>query len=725
MPIVAVDGQPDTWAVVTEASTYVVGVEVDQRSGEARLAQWYWGAPLPASALAETVAPVPPRPSPRGFFDPRDAVELLPVDGGRRWSVPSLQVTYPGEVRSVELAYSSAVATDERLTLNLRDDTFGLAVEVHLMAAAGVIERWVTVRLDDAAPGPVRIGRLDSGSWAIPEHDGYRCSGVYGTHAMEAQLQRTELPVGELTFTSRTGSTSHRANPWIMIDGGEATEEHGEVWSVALAWSGSWRLTAQRRPEGDVAVTAGFGHDGPQWHLAPGESLETPRALGLYSNGGFGGAGRAWHAHVRRHVLPAARQDRPVLYNSWEATRFRTGEGDQLALARRAATLGVELFVVDDGWFHRRDSDARGLGDWWPDADRFPSGLAWLFERVRELGMAPGLWVEPEAVNPDSDLYRAHPDWVLHLPHRRRDTMRNQLVLNFGRADVREWALRWLDRLVREYDLAYLKWDMNRSFSQVGWPAAGPRSDMAWIEHTRGVYGVLDGLRRDHPDLRIEACSGGGGRADLGMLRRVDQVWTSDNTDARDRQGIQHGFSQVYPAEVMAAWVTDSPNAATGRRVPLRYRFHVAMAGVLGIGADLRAWDAEEFDAARDMIAQYKTVRAAIQHGELYRLTGDPGVTRSALQYIFDDLVVVLAYNPYALDKRGPRRLRLAALAPEAVYEVLYGDLPKGSRRHGQVLMSAGVVPPCWRVSGPDYRSDLIVLRRVNDREPTDTTREK
>ncbi|MGW4471528.1 alpha-galactosidase [Nonomuraea sp. NPDC004354] len=691
------------WAALTATSAYVFGVEA---AGEdTRVVQWYWGPRLPEEALAEVVGQVPRRVG-SGFHDPRDIDELLPVEGGRRWGVPSLQATYAGGVRSVELSFAEAVLSDTEVELVLRDP-LGLRVGLHVKVAGEVVERWVSLANEGAHA--VRLGRVDSGSWVVPEQAGYRYTGVAGAWAGETQLHRAELPVGETTFTSRTGTTSHRANPWIMIDAGDATEERGEVWTVALAWSGSWRLTAQRRPEGDVAVTTGFGHDGPAWVLEPGESLVTPPALGLYSDGGYGAASRAWHDYARHHVLPTPFEERPVLYNSWEATWFDVREDGQIELARRAADLGVELFVVDDGWFGARTDDKRGLGDWWPNPDRFPQGLTKLFDTVRELGMRAGLWVEPEMVNPDSDLYRERPDWVLHYQDRRRDTLRNQLVLNYGRPDVRAWAVGWLSGLVSEYGLDYFKWDMNRSFTQAGWTEAGERADLLWIEHTRGVYEVMDTLRERHPGLRIESCSGGGGRVDFGIMRRTDEMWTSDNTDARDRQAIQDGYSYLYPAGTMSAWVTDSPNPHTRREVPLAYRFHVAMAGVLGIGGDLTRWSAAELDQARELIAAYKAVRPVIQHGRLHRLAGTPGVTASAVQYVHEDTVVVLAYHPFALSKQPPRRVRLAGLDPSAVYEDA-----SGGRLHGQTLMSHGLALPTWFMNGPDYRSEMVVLRRVN-----------
>jgi alpha-galactosidase len=262
---------------------------------------------------------------------------------------------------------------------------------------------------------------------------------------------------------------------------------------------------------------------------------------------------------------------------------------------------------------------------------------------------------------------------------------------------------------------------MNRPFTQAGWPDQSPSHDRVWIEHTRAVYHVMSQLRARHPALRIESCAAGGGRLDLGILQHTDQAWPSDNTDPVDRQTTQHGVCQFYPANVMSAWVTDSPNANVGRLTPLRYRFHVAMAGVLGIGANLTCWTPAELDESRTLIEQYKTVRRTIQHGQQYRLGRRPGAERSAIQYVLDDQVVILVYNPHGNAKSGPRWLRLAALEPDALYEVAAGGDTDGvpgrladkSRWHGSTLMAAGIRPAAWEPIGADHRSDLIVLRRT------------
>jgi alpha-galactosidase len=501
--------------------------------------------------------------------------------------------------------------------------------------------------------------------------------------------------VAETVLTSRRGMTSHHANPWLAVDDGTAGEEHGEVWSTALAWSGSWRVTVHRDPGGRTGWTGGSGHEGLVSHLEPGGSQETPVFAGVYTPDGFGAASRAWHDYVRTAVLPHPGELRPVLYNSWEATGFDVEESGQVALAAKAQELGAELFVMDDGWFGARTSDRAGLGDWSPNPRRFPRGLKPLADEVRRLGMRFGLWVEPEMVNPDSDLYREHPDWVLHEPHRRRTEMRHQLVLDLARPDVRDWTHAWLDRLVGELRLDFLKWDCNRPFTEA--------PDDAYAGHPRAVHEIMDRLRAAHPGLRIESCAGGGGRADLGILARTDQVWPSDNTDPVDRIAIQHGFGQLFPAQVMSAWVTDSPNVATGRVTPLRFRFHVSMAGVLGLGGDLTAWTPGELAEAARLVARYKVVRPVVQHGAAYRLTGEGTLT--GVHYARGDEHVILAWCPSRPFGHSPGPLPLTAVEADADYR----DLDTGATHSGAALLRRGL--PLDLPAG-DHASVLVRLRR-------------
>ena len=508
-----------TWVLTGESSTYALRLNEDDVPTHV-----YWGPALSDGDLPEVIGKTLPWWD--GFNDPNEGLDELAADGGTRYWTPALQVRFADGTRGLEWRYQNHTITGGHLELAFTDRHYPLRITLHYRLRADVLERWTELTADT----DVEVVRADSATWALPVLDDYRLSHVTGRWAAETQLQREPVPHGETVFASRRGITGHHANPWVMVDDGTATEHHGEVYGVALAWSGSWRLTTTRSSTGRLTVSGGFGQDGVVHRVGPGRPLTTPVIAGLYTRGGFGAASRAWHAYVLNHVLPHPEELRPVLYNSWEATGFDVSEAGQRALAERAAALGVELFVMDDGWFGARTGDHAGLGDWHVNRERFPDGLAPLVDAVHGLGMRFGIWVEPEMVNPDSDLYRAHPDWVLHHPHRRRSELRNQLVLNFARPDVAAWAHDWLDRLVGEHGVDFLKWDMNRPFSEAGWPGAAD-PDRLWVDHTRAVYTLLDRLRADHPGLRIESCAGGGGRADLGVLARTDQVWTSDNTD--------------------------------------------------------------------------------------------------------------------------------------------------------------------------------------------------
>jgi alpha-galactosidase len=367
-------------------------------------------------------------------------------------------------------------------------------------------------------------------------------------------------------------------------------------------------------------------------------------------------------------VLPHGHIPHKVLYNSWEATTFDVDEPGQSHLAELAAEMGVELFVVDDGWFHGRNTDNAGLGDWWPDEKKFPHGLTPLVDRVNSLGMDFGLWVEPEMVNPDSELYRAHPDWVIHFPRRARTEARNQLVLNVGRSDVQDYLIKVLDRLLSDHTIAFVKWDMNRNVSEPGWPAAEGEARELWVRYVHGLYRVLATLRERHPQVIFQSCSGGGGRADVGMLRFADQIWVSDNTEASARLAIQEGFSQVYPANTMEAWVTDmNPN-----HLSLAFRFHVSMCGVLGVGGHLAHWTAGERAEARQWIALYKEVRDIVQYGDQYRLRSPQAHPYSAVLYVSKDRAeaVLFAFRTHLPPPADLPPLRLRGLDPESLYVI-------------------------------------------------------
>ena len=694
---VTYDAARGTWLLATPATRYLIRADPD---GSPR--HLAWGSPE-AVAAAEELRPLT-GPGFANSFDGDGTADELGIETGARFGPAGVQVRFADGTRGAQWGPAEHEIDGGHLVIRLRDRRYPLRAELHYRVHpdSDVIERWTVLANDGTEP--VAVGRLDAAAWSLPRLTGYRMSHVVGAWNHEFQLRRSAVPVAETVFTSRRGLTSHQANPWLAVDDGTADEEHGSVWSTALAWSGSWRVTLHRDPGDRVVWSGGFGHEGLGWTLGADQSLVTPVFAGLYSPHGFGGAARAWHDYVRRHVLPHPGEDRPVVYNSWEATGFAVDEAGQLRLAEAAAALGIELFVLDDGWFGGRRDDTAGLGDWRPHPGAFPRGLGPLVEKVHELGMRFGLWVEPEMVNPDSDLYREHPDWVVHTPRRDATELRQQYMLNFGRADVARWAHEWLDRLVREYGIDFLKWDCNRPVTDAGWPGH-PDPDRLWIDHTRAVYRIMDRLRADHPRLRIEACAGGGGRADAGVLARTDQVWTSDNTDPVDRLAIQHGFSQFFPTEVMAAWVTDSPNIATGRVTPLRFRFHVSMAGALGIGGTLTEWTKEELAEAAEFVAVYKRIRRVVQHGMLYRPATEGTTTAVHYASADGDEHVVIAYRTLTAFGLPQPVVRLTALDPEATYV----DVDRDVRFSGAVAR-AGLPVDLPR---GDYASALIHLRRI------------
>ncbi len=589
-----------------EASTYCMGLNADGTS----LQHIYWG-PRISSEVAVSIAR-----SLGSSFVPFESAEGITREeyvpwGGMRFNEPSLKVEYADGTRVIEWVFEEhgleRSGTGQTLWLRFRDRGYPLLVTLYYRIYAGhdVIERWTTLENSGGA-GVVTVAQALSADWRLPRRENYRLTYLHGRWGKETQVAQVTLGSGKMVLESRRGTTSHQLNPWVALDAdGGATEESGEVWSAALAWSGSWKIVVEKTPYGEVHCVGGLNDFDFIYHLHEGARLDLPAFVGLYSNEGFGGVSRRWHAYERERVLPEQPEAvRPVL-----------------ALAEKATALGVEVFVVDDGWFGARDNDHKGLGDWTVNPQKFPNGLNPLIAHVNELGMRFGLWIEPEMVNADSDLYRAHPDWVYHFPHRTRSETRNQLVLNLAREDVREWMYSTFDRLLSEHNIEFIKWDMNRHVSEPGWPdEVGRNPERVWLDYVHNLYWVIDELRRRHPNVAFESCSGGGGRVDLGIMSRTEQVWPSDNTDAFDRLRIQEGFSYVYTPRVMMSWVTDCPNFITKRTVPLRYRFHVAMAGALGIGGNLSHWTVQDMEEARELIAAYKRVRSTVQNGLLYRL---------------------------------------------------------------------------------------------------------
>lgn len=686
----------DSWVIETNSTGYAIGI-----NAMGLLAHRYWGTRLPRP----TDYPPPLAfPGWASFNGPGQVVpEEYPAPSGLKYIDPCLKLTFSDGTRDTVLLFEEASVQEEELTLRLRDAQFPLRVNLHYRAypAFDLIERWVTV--ENLGSQPVTLERVFSAQWHLPRFGQYRLTHLSGKWLDENHLQREFLKPGLKVLESRRITTSHHASPWFAIDRGTADEEQGEVWFGALAWSGNWKITAEVTDFESTRLNIGLNDWDFAWRLQPGEVFTTPPAFAGYTKSGFGAASRLLHDFIRHSVLPHGPLTHKVLYNSWEATTFDVDVESQTHLAELAAEMGIELFVVDDGWFQGRNADNAGLGDWWPDPAKFPEGLQPLIRKVNELGMDFGLWIEPEMVNPDSDLYRAHPDWVIHFPSRPRTEARNQLILNLARPDVQEYLIETIDRLLRENNIAFIKWDMNRNVSEPGWPDALGDPRELWVRYVQGVYRVWGELRRRHPNVIWQSCSGGGGRADLGILRLADQVWVSDNTEATARLKIQEGFSCIFPASVMEAWVTD----AASERISLDFRFHVAMCGALGVGGHLLHWSPEERQQAAHWIALYKEIRPLVQLGDQFRLLSPQQSPFSAVQYMNKDRSegVLFVFRTHIPEPVMLPPVRLRGLDETSLYTVEGEPEP----RSGLAWMEQGVL-----VMLSDFSSTILRIRRVS-----------
>jgi alpha-galactosidase len=622
--------------------------------------------------------------------------------GGGLYVEPALKVRYSDGNRDLVLHYVSHTIKANELTIMLKDIDRDLFVELHYVVddETGILGRSAVII--NKTQTAIMIENAAAATWSLPRGTDYSLLYLTGRWAGEDTLQKQVIRPGETVLESKRGSTGHQNNPWFAVERGDhPDEETGDVWFGALAWSGSWRITVEQDQLQQIRVTGGFNPFDFEYKLLPGKQLETPVFYGGYSRHGIGGASRLLHRFELAKIVPQAPtpRPRPVIYNSWEATGFNVDEPGQEALAEKAASIGVERFIMDDGWFGQRKDDHAGLGDWYVNQQKFPNGLKPLIDKVHSLGMDFGLWVEPEMVNPDSDLYRKHPDWVLNFTGRPRTEQRNQLILNLARQDVRDYVFGFLDDLLRHNQIAFLKWDYNRNWSEPGWPAVAPDEQKAvYVDYVQNLYGILRELRAKYPKVEIESCSGGGGRVDLGILGLTDEVWPSDNTDPFDRLRIQNGFTYAYTPGVMMAWVTDSPSWANNRATSVTYRFLSSMQGSLGVGANLNHWTPEEFATAKELTAAYKGIRETVQHGSLYRLVSpENGSEESVTESVsLDKKQAVLFAFLHSSHMGYPfPRIYLRGLDPQMEYRVtaISGTLAKGSlsAASGSYWMSHGV----------------------------------
>lgn len=509
----------------------------------------------------------------------------------------------------------------ETLAIDCRDESSGVQITLYytIFADADVIA--CNQRIVNTGMEPVQITALQSVSLALPSGS-YDLLTLYGCHAREAQQSRAPLHQGVQAIGSRYGSSSPRHQPfWALLDSA-ATEIAGNVYGCLLVYSGNFTGTIEQDTFGAVRAQLGLGDENFCWTLEKGESLESPEALLTYSGQGLNGMSHNFHTALRRHLLPACWQGvpRPVLLNSWEALYYDVSLEKIETQARLAKELGMELFVLDDGWFRKGNDSRSSMGDWTCNTQKLPGGIEEVADRVHALGLKFGLWFEPEAVSQDSNLFRAHPDWVIQVPGLKPREGRHEYLLDLSRAEVRRYLLDVFHRYLDTGKIDYVKWDMNRPMTDAA-SAALPAHRQKELPHRYilGLYAILREITESCPHVLFEGCSSGGARLDAGMLAYFAQNWTSDNTDARDRTDIQSGFSLIYPPEVLGAHVSITPNHQTGRTTPLDTRFAVAQLFNLGYELDLTRCTAEERDAIAAQTKQARSQRNWIQAGTFWR----------------------------------------------------------------------------------------------------------
>ncbi|MDE7361955.1 MAG: alpha-galactosidase, partial [Oscillospiraceae bacterium] len=535
------------------------------------------------------------------------------------------------EVRKGKYALSGlpAVYADndeaETLSVTLRDT----ASELRVTLLYGVLEKYDIITraavISNGGSASVFLERAASLCLDLPRGD-WEWVHFHGRHAMERVTERAKLVHGVQEGSSVRGASSHQQNPAVLLCSPDCTETSGECIGAALMYSGSFSAKVQLDEVNQTRLVMGINPEQFRWELKPGESFYTPETILSYSTDGMETLSHNFHRVIREHVCRGEYKlaERPVLINNWEATYFGFDEEKIYNIAKQASELGVDLLVLDDGWFGKRDGDSSGLGDWTVNENKLHGGLGKLVERVTELGMKFGIWFEPEMVSEDSDLYRAHPDWAIKIPSRKPIRSRFQLVLDMTNPEVREYLFNAVSAILNSADISYVKWDFNRHITDWYTPTL-PKDNLGEMPHRYilGLYELLERLTSAFPNVLFEGCSGGGGRFDAGMLYYTPQIWCSDDTDAFERTVIQYGTSFFYPVSAVGSHVSAVPNHQTGRVTPFESRAAVAMAGSFGYELDLGKLSDDEKNAVRGQISRFKKYGTLIHNGLYYRLS-DP-----------------------------------------------------------------------------------------------------
>ncbi|MCI2035676.1 MAG: alpha-galactosidase [Oscillospiraceae bacterium] len=649
------------------------------------------------------------------FHDPAFVIEQENGSSVSNFTYVSHKI-YAGkrELDGLPATYTESDTEADTLEVLLEDAVSGvrLILRYTIFSALPALAR--SAEFVNAGTCPVTLKRAMSMSVNLPDAD-FDMLYLCGAWGRERYPTVRRLAPGIQSIGSMRGISSAEYNPFLLFKRPGADEFAGEVYACSLIYSGNFLMQAEMDPFGLTRVLAGIHPNGFSWRLQPGERFQTPEAVLVYSREGLNGMSQAFHRLYGRRLArgPWRDRERPIVINNWESTGFAFDEKSILALAETARKLGVECFVLDDGWFGGRNSDRAGLGDWTANRKKLPDGIGGLSRKINAMGMKFGLWVEPEMVNPDSNLYRAHPDWILHVPERSISPSRHQYVLDFSRPEVVDAVYEMLHTLLKDADISYLKWDMNRYLTECYSVTKQPwEQGKVFHSYILGVYRLCKKLLADFPALLLESCASGGARFDPGMLAYAPQAWCSDDTDAVERLKIQYGTSLAYPVSSISAHVSAVPNQQVGRVTPLQTRAEVAMFGVFGYELDFNALTVEERQEIAGQISFVKEHRKLLEYGTFWRLLSPFGGGEAAWMTVSESGEEAIAAYYCILNRPNgeAKRLKLKGLNPDRSY-IVDGD--RGTVCPGDVLMEFGL--PIRPEPSHDFSSRLFYLHAAAD----------
>lgn len=595
-----------------------------------------------------------------------------------------------GVVEATGLPSPHSMEGAETLVFILEDEFAKLRLTLYYTAYADRATISTFAKISNLSDKAVIINRALSTMLDVPAGN-YDVVTLQGAYAREKTVRRQMVEQGIFSIASNRGASGHAQTPAVILCDRTATEDAGSALALQLLYSGNFQAFVQKNQLNEVRLGIGINDDNFAWQLAARDNFETPVALMTYSAKGLTHLSQESQLFVQNHIMPKqfAHAERPILINNWEATYFDFKKEKLLDLADEASKLGIELFVLDDGWFGNRFDDNRALGDWVVNEEKLGGPLNDLIAEVHAKGLKFGLWFEPEMISVDSDLYRAHPDWAIQAEGRGHTYSRNQLVLNLANPDVVAYIKAAIDKILTENTIDYVKWDYNRNITNIGNGDTYLATQMQSHDYMLGLYDLVSYLTEKHSNILFESCSGGGGRNDLGMMRYFPQVWASDNTDAISRLPIQYGSSYLHPTISMGSHVSASPNHQMGRTTPIETRGNVAMMGNLGYELDLKSLPQAEKDVIAAQVAYYKEIRPVIQFGKQYRLINpEEGSNEAAVQFVYEDKVVVTYVRTLSTIEIIETTLKLKGLEEEALY-CLQGTDQVYS---GAELMYAGLI---------------------------------